>query len=414
MPASHALITRKDLRVSIACFEELMAAAKAYRNALLAMSQATAAFAQAMEACSRVKGCRSANAGLAGASGLQFLVANHEQILADTVYRQFEIPLLEALDHYKLITQDRLASYEKALHEQSTKIRKTEAENLKVGRRRKRDLQSFRQALAELQRQVDELDALKAGYHEEVLEGEDEAWDTVLGKVAFVVRSQLDFYDKLSGKASDPILEPMVMSIPDPFDSYGPPKDEGQIFSVLAPLGLMESSTPQSPNPTLPRTVSSSSSSTPNKHSPAKPGPVPFPAAVLSPSKAETTVVSAMGQNGFLDEDENPGRARRELSVIDERESSVSLRMDEDSVSISAQEPMDDDDAPPTPRPDSAGPAGAVRGDLFADDQHWRDSSDGLPGSGVITPSISTQVDQDERSAGTIESDERRGPAVAA
>ena len=25
------------------------------------------------------------------------------------------------------------------------------------------------------------------------------------------------------------------MSIPDPFDSYGPPKEDGQIFSVLAP-----------------------------------------------------------------------------------------------------------------------------------------------------------------------------------
>lgn len=36
------------------------------------------------------------------------------------------------------------------------------------------DLQQFRQALAELQRQVDELDAIKAGYHEEVLDGEDE------------------------------------------------------------------------------------------------------------------------------------------------------------------------------------------------------------------------------------------------
>jgi len=36
------------------------------------------------------------------------------------------------------------------------------------------DLTSFRQALADLQRQVDELDGIKAGYHEEVLEGEDE------------------------------------------------------------------------------------------------------------------------------------------------------------------------------------------------------------------------------------------------
>ena len=131
-----------------------MAAAKAYRNALLAMSSATASFATAMEACarsarsssidaklkesSRVKGCRSANAAMLSGGGLQYLISNHEQILADTVYRQFEIPLLEALDHYKLITADRLVAYEKSLHEQSAKIRKTEAENHKVGRRRKR------------------------------------------------------------------------------------------------------------------------------------------------------------------------------------------------------------------------------------------------------------------------------------
>ena len=57
----------------------------------------------------------------------------------------------------------------------------------------------------------------------------------MLEKIAFVVRSQLDFYEKTAGKASDPILEPLVMSVPDPFDSYGPPKEDGQIFSVLAP-----------------------------------------------------------------------------------------------------------------------------------------------------------------------------------
>ena len=30
----------------------------------------------------------------------------------------------------------------------------------------------------------------------------------------------------------------MVQSIPDPFDSYGPPKKEGQLFSILAPLAM--------------------------------------------------------------------------------------------------------------------------------------------------------------------------------
>jgi hypothetical protein len=59
-------------------------------------------------------------------------------LLADGVYRQFEIPLLEALDNYKMAVADRLATYEKGMHEQSSRIRKTEAENLKVGRRKKR------------------------------------------------------------------------------------------------------------------------------------------------------------------------------------------------------------------------------------------------------------------------------------
>ena len=43
------------------------------------------------------------------------------------------------------------------------------------------DLTSFRQALADLQRQVDELDGIKAGYHEEVLEGEDEVSSMIPG-----------------------------------------------------------------------------------------------------------------------------------------------------------------------------------------------------------------------------------------
>lgn len=71
------------------------------------------------------------------------------------------------------------------MHEQSQRIRKTEADNIKLGRKRTRgwfsiciakstDLQSFRSALSQLQRLVDELDALKAEYHEEVLIGEDE------------------------------------------------------------------------------------------------------------------------------------------------------------------------------------------------------------------------------------------------
>ncbi|BEJ13341.1 hypothetical protein CspHIS471_0305150 [Cutaneotrichosporon sp. HIS471] len=309
---SETLISRKDLRASLMCFEELMSAAKAYRNALLAMSTATAAFASAMEACSRVKGCREANAGMAGGAGLQYLISNHEQLLADTVYRQFEIPLLEALDNYKMMTADRLASYEKALHSQSDKIRKTEAENMKIGRRRKRDLNQFRAALADLQRQVDELDGIKLAYHEEVLEAEEEAWETVLSKVAFVIRSQLDFYEKIAGKASDPVLEPLVMSIPDPFDAYGPPKEEGQIFSVLSPLHI--DSNPTSPLPNLPRVSNNASAAA----TPRIPSPVKFGFSSVTPAMAETSEIDVPGERSAWDDVESGTLAHRELSVIDE------------------------------------------------------------------------------------------------
>ena len=51
------------------------------------------------------------------------------------------------------------------------------------------DLQSFREALQVLQRQVDDLDELKAHHYQEIMEHEEEIWDFVQGKVCFVRKS---------------------------------------------------------------------------------------------------------------------------------------------------------------------------------------------------------------------------------
>lgn len=45
------------------------------------------------------------------------------------------------------------------------------------------DLQSFREALSVLQRQVEDLDQLKARHYAEIMENEEEVWDVVQGKV---------------------------------------------------------------------------------------------------------------------------------------------------------------------------------------------------------------------------------------
>lgn len=68
------------------------------------------------------------------------------------------------------------------------------------------DLQSFREALNVLQRQVDELDDLKAQHYQEIIEHEEEVWDVVQGKACVVVRSTLDVFDRFTAKAYVNIL----------------------------------------------------------------------------------------------------------------------------------------------------------------------------------------------------------------
>jgi hypothetical protein len=91
------------------------------------------------------------------------------------------------------------------------------------------DLQSFREALSVLQRQVEDLDQLKARHYAEIMEHEEEVWDVVQGKVlhndlsswvntekhstsqvCLVVRSTLDVFDRFTSKAYVSILMPSV------------------------------------------------------------------------------------------------------------------------------------------------------------------------------------------------------------
>lgn len=103
---------------------------------------------------------------------------------SDTLYRSFEIPLLHAYDTYVSTTTTRHAEYEALLAERTAMIRQTEADNLKQGRKKSRDLSQFRKALEKLQEQVMEVEAVKRSYYGEVLEHEAETWDLISGKVS--------------------------------------------------------------------------------------------------------------------------------------------------------------------------------------------------------------------------------------
>jgi hypothetical protein len=101
---------------------------------------------------------------------------------SETLDKQFEKPLRQHLDAYRTIVHERSSSYERALREKSNIIRETEMRNMN---RKERNLQSFREALTVLQRQVDDLDQLKSQHYEEIIEHEEEVWDVVQGKVPY-------------------------------------------------------------------------------------------------------------------------------------------------------------------------------------------------------------------------------------
>lgn len=236
------LITRADLRTSLAAYEALLTSAKAYTSAMLSMAKASSDLACALETCARVKGAHDSGAGLQAASGLHFLKSNYEQVLCDTFWKDFSIPLLSHYDTYRSACTDRQVQHDKAVTDKSKQLKEAEARNNRAGRKKERDLNSFRRALAELQSHVDAIDELKAQYYNEVLDAEQQVWQFIESKVALIVRSQIEISERISSKGlNDPVLEQMLATIPDPFGSYGPAKQDGEIFSILPPISLLSS-----------------------------------------------------------------------------------------------------------------------------------------------------------------------------
>ncbi|KAG8692474.1 hypothetical protein FRC08_009747 [Ceratobasidium sp. 394] len=261
---AERIITRADLRASADAYENLLSASSKFREALGGVSQASAVFAEAVEKCSRLKGPSDAcGKDLQAAAGLHHLISNHERILEHTIFHKFEAPLRQGFETYKSTVAARSTEYERALTEKSRLIRKTEADNMRVGRKKLRDLNSFRAALATLQAQVNDLDKLKSEYYQQVLEHEQNVWNGVLGSVSLVVRSTMDVYDRITAKASDASLEPILASVPDPFDEYASHDSSSDaIFSILPPLDILAGTKTPTGESTAPGSAASSAGNT--------------------------------------------------------------------------------------------------------------------------------------------------------
>ncbi|KAK1768810.1 putative phospholipid-binding protein [Phialemonium atrogriseum] len=226
---AHAVLTKADLEHSQAAYGDLLTSAKAYRLALAALSSAASAFGSALESCARLKEARAdaisppaaaANAmmmtgmsnsfnakgtctadGLLAASGLQHLVANHQQILSEAVYRAFEVPLLHELDKWRAAVDDEQEAYGRAVRAQSRDIRRMEKEGMKMHRQqRRRDVAAFREHLVQLTGRLDGLTALHAGHARTLLRESQDTSARILDASCSLVRAEVDIFEGLARK----------------------------------------------------------------------------------------------------------------------------------------------------------------------------------------------------------------------
>ncbi|KAK1758481.1 hypothetical protein QBC47DRAFT_374826 [Echria macrotheca] len=232
---AHAVLTKADLDHSQTAYADLIASAKSYRIALATLSTAASSFGSALEACARLKEARAEplsptpparGPGVGGGgtlsmtssfhaaakastctadalltvAGLQHLVANHQHILSETVYRAFEVPLLHELDKWRGAVEDEEESYARAVAAQSKEIRRLEKEGLKLHRQKRRDVAKFRGHLVELTTKLDGLTALHGDHARTLLRESQDTSVRIVEASCSLVRAEVDIFESLARK----------------------------------------------------------------------------------------------------------------------------------------------------------------------------------------------------------------------
>ncbi|KAJ0151905.1 Protein IVY1 [Colletotrichum tanaceti] len=233
----HAVLTKSDLELSQTAYSDLIHTAKSYRLALASLSTAASSFGSALESCARLKEARaeslssasqpsavlsaSFTAGAKGsctadlllsASGVHHLVANHQQILSETVYRDFEVPLLHELDKWRQRVDDEEEAYVREVKARNLEIRRLEKEGLKLHKQRRRDVGKFRAHLVDLTTRLDGLTSLHGDHARTLLRESQDTSGRIVEVSCSLVRAEVDIFESLarkgwSGGGLDELLE---------------------------------------------------------------------------------------------------------------------------------------------------------------------------------------------------------------
>ena len=228
------------------------------------LSKAASGFGGALESCARLKEARSETLHSSGgslsnsftaqgsctadnllsASGVHQLIANHQQILSETVYRSFEVPLLHELDAWRRHMEEEEVAYLESVKERSKEIRKLEMEGLKLHKMRKRDVAGFRGHLVDLTRRLDDLTTLHGTHSRGLLRDSQETSVKIVEAASSLVRAEVDIFESLarkgwSGGGLDELLDKGADLFANEGDTHVMDPAQAQLFSILPNTSIL-------------------------------------------------------------------------------------------------------------------------------------------------------------------------------
>lgn len=210
------IIGTKHIKESREAYNHVIEAAQKYRDALDLVSRASAEFGGALEQLSHCKGVPD---GLQAAAGLYLLVSNHQQILGDTIDKNFVVPVTALGKGLQQRSAEIHSEYRSSHVSKSAELRKKEQQQRGFAKqKRARDLAAYRQSLMEVAAEIDGLDALKGKYYQDMWEAHSLAGNTLLGNVSSAVRAEVEIHEGVARKGwSGGGLDELIEESGDPF-----------------------------------------------------------------------------------------------------------------------------------------------------------------------------------------------------
>lgn len=214
----NRLLTKTDIVQTSETFNEILDSAREYRRALLTLAEAAENFGSSLEKGSKCKGSGTAADGLLSASGLFFLVANHQQILAHSVEESFAQPMAQEIALFREKAKNNDELFRVNIRDSVKTLKQQERENAKLSRSKTRNLVAYKNKLLQLTSHIDEIDKLKHDYYQSSFDLVQSTSMEIMKKLGSIVRAQVEISEGIAKKGwSGGGLDDLIVQCADPF-----------------------------------------------------------------------------------------------------------------------------------------------------------------------------------------------------